>query len=897
MSSGQKFVLTPINKDIDVLPGYERKTLKKSPIDILATQISVDEAFDQTTKNKDIFNPSAEDVISNQSLETKWSRFRNFCMASFQTRASDFSHTDITILFSKRVRDRLAELAVTSDEAQKITQMQQNEEHIRETIKQKSVQIEKLHQEERYWDMIELISETCNLLLNTSSPQFYPAQFMLVIDLVDYFGRMVYKRVSSQVTTKGDFLKENKDTTQLLALNWSMILCRTRYLLPRLLLQTAFLPCVKFHPFKTLEEAITQITNAIGGLGSATSSVYVQSFLLYTIFTHFPETSCQMILPLFTNYVSFVRHLQEGAFKRQFKILDYTFPKYLETHLPALHFIISVMVSVGDVNFLKEALEAYFSLGNPSSFILGGFLDELPPKFVSKPSVYPVLLRIIDQCDDTVPHPELIRRLISTLSKAQSVEGTIELMNEIWNRMRTFTSVDDFITLAAPMTKFISKFCAPHYTNLFLKNVVQLLRRSYSARAASPTADSAPVQLSKTLAESVSICIQEAVDAGTNFAEVLSHVGSIVDLMDFLDEESLVAVSRHILADVGKKPFELTDPLSIRILLELSQILFQSLSVLSPIDVVKSINQTIEWFLYRVDFGMNVEAHLNFLLSARAAFPTSGHLLGVIARIAFRLCAAVCSKKVPQYDVIARSLLSFAFVTIPAVNDVASRAELYLGGANVALDCCVVCFAHSFYEEFYRSLELLPPDAHTFNLYMHAFSLLLIMPVNAKPNEDPFDTIRRTIQAAVRKEWNDDEGIRLALEGLMLVGHALRTEYVLRVNGVDSNDVLFAGHNDFRNSGMAFINALVPRFVGAIKMYAKKGVIAAKTKVPQFSLKAMAQLADVYRCDEVFGQLLMELYRMAKDGTNVKEALAATQAHLRNTIDKEPVGKAFLQKY
>jgi hypothetical protein len=43
-------------------------------------------------------------------------------------------------------------------------------------------------------------------LVNTKSPQFYPAQFMLVLDLVDAFGKMVFDRVASQAASK-DFLR------------------------------------------------------------------------------------------------------------------------------------------------------------------------------------------------------------------------------------------------------------------------------------------------------------------------------------------------------------------------------------------------------------------------------------------------------------------------------------------------------------------------------------------------------------------------------------------------------------------------------------------------------------------------------------------------------------------
>lgn len=891
--SSASVTLTPLNKDIDVLPGYERKQLRPSQLDVLEQQVSVNEAFDQT-KTEDLFQMGHES-ISSGSLQANWTKFKNFCLASFQTRASDFAKTEQTIVFSKQVRDRLAELEVSTDEAQMITLMQQNEEKLRNEIKKQSKELERLHANQMHWEMIELISKACQLLINTKSPQFYPAQFMLVLELVECFGKMVHDRIASHKNTKGDFLIDQEGTVQLLALNWSMILCRTSKLLPRLLLQIAFLRCVKFHPFKTTDEAISQIINAIPGLGTASSGIYVRSYLLYTIFTNFPETSCDIILPLFTSYSKSLLHLKNGGFKRQFNIsADYTFNKYIETHGPALHFFLSVMISTGDPAFLKECLDEFYQIGQPSSFILAALIDELPVKFVGK--IYPVLLMLIDKSDDVVPHPTLINKLVIILTRTDLKEGVVDLMNDIWSRMREWKNVEDFVFVASPMTRFIAKFCQPHYTNLFLTNVVSLLRQNFASTKDKSGRRQQAKPLSKKLADCVTECIIAAVESGKHFSEVLAHVSIVVDLMDFLTEESLVNVSRVILNDVSVKPFELTDPLCIRILLELSTILFQSLSVLSPVDVIEKTNKVIEWFLCHVDFGMNIEAHLNFLLTARMAFPTGNRLLAAIAKIALRLTTVVYAKKVKQYDTIAHTLLAFAYVTIPSVTDISFRAELYMVGAKVALVSNVVCFAHSYFDEFCESIKQISPGPVLYSLYMEAFTYLLIMP--AKPDhEDPFYTLRTIMESAIKSQWPDDEPVRLALEALIIMSHSQRSEYVIRVEGVDSNDVLFAGSEEFKQHGIDFVNTILPKLILSLQRFRKKSVIAARNKVPILALKAMNALADCYKCDEELIKMLNALYSLTSEGNSpaIKELKASTLHHLSCSIGSNDLGREFLQ--
>jgi hypothetical protein len=658
---------------------------------------------------------------------------------------------------------------------------------------------------------------------------------------------------------------------------------------------------MKFHPFKSIEDQIGQIVAAIPGLGSASAGVYTRAYFVYTVYNSFPETACGILLPLFTSYGRSLLHLKGGAFDRQFKIMDYTFGKYIDTHGPALRFFLSVMVQVGDTQFLRNALDEFYSLGVPSAFILDSLLEELPPKFVAR--IYPVLLMLIDKSDDVVPHPRLIHRLLTSLTNATLAEGILELMNEIWNRMREFRSVEDFVYVAAPMTSFIAKFCSPHYLNLFLSNVAQVLHHNFAARKDEATGQrqGARLELSKKLTECVSECIVAVVSRGKSFEEVLTHSGAIVELMDFLSEKALSDVSRLILNDISVKQFELNDPLCIRILLELSQILFQSLSILSPVDVVKSVNRAIEWFLYRVDFGANVEAHLSFLLSARQAFPTGSRLLAAIALIALRLTSQVAWRKPTNWDVIVRSLLAFAFVTIPSVPEPLERAKLYLTGANCALVSTVVCFAHACFDEFAANLAQAPASPAAYQLYTQGLQFLLVMPAKPAPLDEPdnavpnaFASFTGLITSGIAKDWGDDERIRFALDAMIILSHALRSEYVLRVHDVDSNDVLFAGNAEFQDGGRKILEDLATKFAQLCEQYRKRGP-SAQARIQPLALKAIGTLVDVVSPNEPLIRLLKILANMT--GTVDKELKKRVVRHLQRAIGASDSGAGFLRIY
>jgi hypothetical protein len=145
------------------------------------------------------------------------------------------------------------------------------------------------------------------------------------------------------------------------------------------------------------------------------------------------------------------------------------------------------------------------------------------------------------------------------------------------------------------------------------------------------------MELSKNITEPVAQCVIYAINNHHNFRQRLTYTGAIIYLLKFLNENAVSEASRIILNDVSIKPFDLNDLLCIRILLELLQILFQLLSVLSPVNIIEKTNCIIERFLYRVNFGGNIETYLSFFLSARHAFPTDARLLSAITLIALRL--------------------------------------------------------------------------------------------------------------------------------------------------------------------------------------------------------------------------------------------------------------------
>jgi hypothetical protein len=204
----------------------------------------------------------------------------------------------------------------------------------------------------------------------------------------------------------------------------------------------------------------------------------------------------------------------------------------------------------------------------------------------------------------------------------------------------------------------------------------------------------------------------------------------------------------------------------------------------------------------------------------------------------------------------------------------------------------VICFAHAYYDEFVSNLGA-APAAH--DLYVWGLNMLLILP--AKPEGNPFDGFKALVTGGLKREWSEDERIMFALESIVVLSHAMRNEYVVRVDDVDSNDVLFAGSREFRSRGVRLMSRIFPKLMQALEqLRARK---ATRVQVPMLALRAMATLPDVCGLEGALMPQMKVLANMTVGGEgqrflDIKRALVR---HLARGLVRSEEGRAFVKKF
>lgn len=125
---------------------------------------------------------------------------------------------------------------------------------------------------------LKMAIECARLLSNTSTPQFYPSLFVLVTEILDTFGRLVFERIKQKgLTAEGkkktrvqdfgprDVTEEARETCK----NWFYKVASIRELVPRLYMEMAIIRCNQFlYGYAEFDDALTRLAGMIRGIGN-----------------------------------------------------------------------------------------------------------------------------------------------------------------------------------------------------------------------------------------------------------------------------------------------------------------------------------------------------------------------------------------------------------------------------------------------------------------------------------------------------------------------------------------------------------------------------------------------------------------------------------------------------
>lgn len=669
---------------------------------------------------------------------------------------------------------------------------------------------------------LKIAIQCAKLLGDTEVLHFYPSKFVLITDILDTFGKLVFDRLRTKSTyvkpgsitptsLPDDFTPDMvPDTAKETCLNWFYKIASIRELVPRLYVEIALLNSYRFISTHECAESLNRMTNMINGIGNPLVAIYVRCYLCKVGITILNKKSeFGFLLGNFTGFLDTYQHLFSQSVKIELERQNMQLASYMTLYTPALDFILEAVNCVVNESYLPNLLMMCRKQKN-SSLILNTIMSGFKPAYIADRTME--FLGMIAECSDGgVPLYVLLRTLGLCITLCPPpADQRKEILNLVWGYISSFTKPNEYVACAEAWVPFVVQYFTSRELNYVLGDIIEHLT---------------PNRSFENHYNELKIIISKIVAQFQDF-EMLLIMDNFLPIVDLFQEESVkVEVCKNILTSCNGQ-YKTNDPVITNALMFLCGILHDSVNALTPEDEYKQIGEILCNIIRKVNYGRDFEQQLNFFVEARAAFSNIDTVLvelvqqvNTLSVNTRQIMKGMHTRKTGDF---VRACAAYCFITIPSILSAKVRLELYLHSAQVAIfnqclgqaDACLKA-----------ALSILP-DVEDFPLKSEPFivayikkflSVLLVVPDN--PDRGVLGLMRSLLNVIRQLEWNKQScnlGL-LYINVLDILSVFAQEEYPYHADKVESNDALYGSDPKFINEVNNMCSIIIREILGLLK--------------------------------------------------------------------------------
>ncbi|EFO22951.1 hypothetical protein LOAG_05534 [Loa loa] len=686
----------------------------------------------------------------------------------------DLKKSDLS--FVKRAAQRLEELEDVSGR-KKLAEQSQEENLIKINELRKNLEI--AWAKEKKIESVNIAVEVANILGFASATNIYPRQFVLVTDVLDEFGFLVYDRLYTKANSEraeaglnrlpdnfavDDVPKQTRDVAR----NWFCKIGDITEFLPRFYVETALIGCIRFLDAESLSVNLLRLAKIPVSLPNPLVSCYARVYL------------CRVAIRLTPN--------DRAPHWRCFNDWINTVPiQPMPALMPALEWIIQCVAYNAET---YDELGIIWSLcadkERRSTFLLP-FLLAVPSGYLSQHALDACKLVVADENVNCMELCVLGRRLMENNIRD---ELRRVILKNCWQKVIHLIRMRDFIECTVVWIEFATRYFTLNEIDVMLEIIIKRItpEKKYEAF----------MDELLCILEKITHWIDEVKDL-----VVLHHFQKLVNLFRGAQQRgdcAVIVLSSFIrsceLASIND--FQLANQI-----LDICQMLHDSLSALSTDEEKQRASFYIIRALDRFKLEADPERALDFFVDARAAL---SNLDSVIAYLATKVCClglhVVRQEKISHAgETFLRGCIAYAFITTASLSSSATKIEVYIQAgmlsltsnslpqADAILKCSieVLAVAHDLKVSVYRSL-------------CSSFLAFLVL-VPDPPNKNPLYMFNAFLNAIARYPWRKEslEHGHVLLECICYLSVMNQAElpYHVAYGGVQSNDSLYSGTKEF----------------------------------------------------------------------------------------------------
>uniref|UniRef100_A0A8C2BHW1 VPS35 endosomal protein-sorting factor-like n=1 Tax=Cyprinus carpio TaxID=7962 RepID=A0A8C2BHW1_CYPCA len=697
----------------------------------------------------------------------------NLFMGSDKSKASSPSSA-----VSEKVRTRLEELDDLEEGSQRELLNLSQQDYVNR-IEELNQSLKEAWGSDQKVKALKIVIQCSKLLSDTSVIQFYPSKFVLITDILDTFGGLVYDRIWSMCADPHPLPEsfsadDVNDTAKETCLNWFFKIASIRELVPRLYVEAAILKCNRFLTKSGIQETLQRLTAMIRGIGDPLVAVYARAYLCRVGMEVAPHLKDSLNKNFFDLLASF-RQVHGESVQNQLVLQRVEIPIYLTLYSPAIHWILQCVAYRAPEVLLTEMMDRCKKLGN-NALLLNSVMWAFRAEFVAMRATD--FIGMIKDCDEAgFPKHLLFASLGRSLSVADPPESErLSILNEAWKVITKVRSPRDYINCAEIWVEFTCRHFTKREVNTVLADIIKHITPDRAFEDAYPQ-------------------LQSVIKKILTYFHDFSVLFSMEKFLPFLD-------------------------------------MFQKDSV--RVEVCKSIMEVFIKYVCHslfsirtVSFGRDFEQQLSFCVEARATFcnlePVIIHLIHTVNQLAMETRRVMKGNHSRKTAAFVRACAAYSFITIPSLTSIFSRLNLYLLSGQVALANQCLSQADAFLK---AAVSLLPEVPRTISIegkqrssesflldFINNFlSTLLVVPDH--PEQGVLYLVRGLLNMVQDYTWEDnsDAKIRVYISALPLLAAMSQESYLYTIPKVDSNETLYGGDPKF----IAEINKLCETLISQV---------------------------------------------------------------------------------
>ncbi|XP_027329733.1 UPF0505 protein C16orf62 homolog isoform X3 [Abrus precatorius] len=528
---------------------------------------------------------------------------------------------------------------------------------------------------------LKLSIKVAKLLMDTSVFEFYPTLFVLVTDIMDMVGDLVWQRIKrkAEFTEDGALrynIAENFEARDICAdaketcYNWFKKIGAVQELLPRIYLELAILPCWQFlldQPLESLERLVMMTR----GLGDPVASAFCRLYMAHCA-QKLPSHDIGYLLTCVKDIRVILMQIL-SANDRTSKNVKLNEKFQISLMEPTIEYIMKCIFNGLSQRQVNEVLSELGLMKNQqdlgsvscASIVLHHLLKELPIEVISSNIVQ--ILHLIEFSKDYSFDQHMNYRLLGF--RLYERKSPLDIVNAVLDKViqviAQYDSLDEYLKVVDAYADLILQNQMDNLLNTILEGISE---RAYN----------------KGVTEDEMLSLQSLLVKLLSHFKCLEDVFSLFpEILDVLSGKSQDVVFLHILNMATSRNDHISDPTSIQLLFEISQILHNNMEFMNMKDDDGQVARSISRFVHMVDYGAEMERHLAFLVDCRGAFSRLNELKETLVHSSNYLAIQTlkCTKKHLSF---VKSCITFSEVTIPSIS-AQRQFDLFLETAEVAL--------------------------------------------------------------------------------------------------------------------------------------------------------------------------------------------------------------------